>query len=640
MVEFNCGTPASVDAPDAAQWCVADSMLTRPLSSTQDQASVTDPITNSPLVSVVMTTYNSGKFVSEAIHSILEQSYWNIELVVVDDMSSDDTVSIIESFMLVDSRVKLIRYGRNRGTYFSKNIGIVFAKGEIVTFMDSDDTCSPERIAHQVNDLRRPGVMVSTVGYSRHFVDGRVEGKRRHAYISQMFRKNLCNIVGFFDSVRTSADEEFLRRVISVFGADSHYFNNCVLYFARVRGDSLSHHPSNPKFSEETGGLSPARRAYIDNVVAWHAAVVDAGRAPFLDFPLMRRPFDVDEKLQVVRDSCQSFSRTAILLYDSGQPEVTDQDKLLTLFDRVIVVGHPSPLDKPGVLHISASVDEFSDSEVGPVPSGMVMILKSSYAYSPDYFRIATLILSVVGEGIRVTARVPGGDLSAPGRASILLGATSFIIGDERVSLNLKVADLNDFPILSQARLTDQLTIPYADVAKAKDGIKADLEDILAGTQDKCYLTFLSDEKINPAPVGGASRFNVLRESGVAGGGSEEAVYSDSSSASANGGNIGQIIHGIKRFFLICCSIFNRFERILLVIGFAVALSLCAAASNEFGMFFGFSSLLAFMYLSSLGVFVARRTRLSMSGAPASEIFNVRDIWRGLVRRVINFKGK
>ncbi|WP_313644883.1 glycosyltransferase family A protein [Stenotrophomonas sp.] len=624
-----------IDNSELAQWCVADNMLTRELASVREQAAAVKPLSNSPLVSVVMTTYNSGEFVGEAIRSILTQTYWNIELVIVDDMSSDETISVIQSFMREDSRVRLVRYGYNRGTYFSKNVGILAANGEILTFMDSDDTSAPARISHQVNDLRRPGVVVSTVGYSRHFVGGRVEGKRRHAYISQMFRKELCDLVGFFDSVRTSADEEFLRRVVSVFGDSSHYFNPEVLYFARVRDDSLSHHPSNPKFSEETGGLSPARRAYIDSVAAWHAALANAGRAPFLDFPLVRRPFEVDEKLQVVRGCQQPRSRTAVLFYDDGQPVETTQEQLLKWFDRVIVVGDPSPVDDACVSHVEATTGALECGSIGPVLPGVVMILKSSYGYTPAYFRISTLILSVLGPNTRIGALVPGIDSAGTDHEAILPGATSFVLGSGS-KLNLTSEDLNKLPTLPLGRLTVELSIPVAEVSNAKSGVQARLEELVSNVPDRRYLAFLSEEPLTREPIGGAARFQKPPDVHVS---ADLAVDHAGMSAVASGSPQSYGRSFLLEVLGVCSalnSIFNRFEKLCIMAGFAVAIALGAVVWSGFGVFAGFVASVAFMYLSSLGIFVARRTRLTVSLASGANSSNVRSVLRNFLRRVLD----
>ena len=71
-----------------------------------------------------MTSHNSEKWIQYSIESILQQTYKNIELIVIDDNSQDKTVDIIKQFLDIDNRVRLIENGDNYGTYISKNIGI------------------------------------------------------------------------------------------------------------------------------------------------------------------------------------------------------------------------------------------------------------------------------------------------------------------------------------------------------------------------------------------------------------------------------------------------------------------------------------------------------------------------------------
>jgi len=105
-----------------------------------------------PLVTVVMPAYNAGKFIAEAIESILNQSYENIELIVVDDCSSDDTVSIVGKY-LCHSRVRLILHDKNCGVSRTLNDGILAANGTYVARMDADDISLPRRIQTQVDFL-------------------------------------------------------------------------------------------------------------------------------------------------------------------------------------------------------------------------------------------------------------------------------------------------------------------------------------------------------------------------------------------------------------------------------------------------------------------------------------------------------
>jgi glycosyltransferase involved in cell wall biosynthesis len=103
---------------------------------------------NLPLVSVVMPVYNSEKYLRAAIDSILSQSYKNIELIVVDDGSSDSSKEIILSYP--DPRVRLLENESNSGIVFSRNKGLAAATGEYIATLDSDDMALPERIEKQV----------------------------------------------------------------------------------------------------------------------------------------------------------------------------------------------------------------------------------------------------------------------------------------------------------------------------------------------------------------------------------------------------------------------------------------------------------------------------------------------------------
>lgn len=103
-----------------------------------------------PLVSVVMPTYNAGNFLCSAIDSILNQTYKNIEFIVVDDYSTDDTLKILKQY---GKRIKVTTNKINLGISRSANIAINEAKGEFIARMDADDIASFDRIEKQVKFL-------------------------------------------------------------------------------------------------------------------------------------------------------------------------------------------------------------------------------------------------------------------------------------------------------------------------------------------------------------------------------------------------------------------------------------------------------------------------------------------------------
>jgi glycosyltransferase involved in cell wall biosynthesis len=104
-----------------------------------------------PLISVIMPVYNCEKYLKEAIESVLSQTYQNVELVIVNDGSTDSSKEIILSFK--DSRIRFFENERNSGIVFTRNRGLDEANGEFVATLDSDDIALPERIEKQAGFL-------------------------------------------------------------------------------------------------------------------------------------------------------------------------------------------------------------------------------------------------------------------------------------------------------------------------------------------------------------------------------------------------------------------------------------------------------------------------------------------------------
>jgi glycosyltransferase involved in cell wall biosynthesis len=103
-------------------------------------------------ISVIMTVYNGEKFLREAIDSVLNQTFQDFELIIIDDGSTDSTLKIINSYS--DSRIRLIENIQNRGQSYSRNLGIKESKGEYVAIMDADDIMYPSRLEKQLDFLQ------------------------------------------------------------------------------------------------------------------------------------------------------------------------------------------------------------------------------------------------------------------------------------------------------------------------------------------------------------------------------------------------------------------------------------------------------------------------------------------------------
>lgn len=102
-----------------------------------------------PLVSVVLPTYNRARLLSRAVKSVLDQTYPNFELIVVDDCSTDDTEDVVKGFQ--DDRIRYIRHEKNQGAPIARNTGIKAAKGKYIAFQDSDDVWCSTKLEKQEN---------------------------------------------------------------------------------------------------------------------------------------------------------------------------------------------------------------------------------------------------------------------------------------------------------------------------------------------------------------------------------------------------------------------------------------------------------------------------------------------------------
>ena len=111
--------------------------------------------TKKPLVSVVIPNYNGEKFVEQTIQSALRQTYDNVELILVDDKSTDGSLAILRNWREKDKRIRLIEKQTNTGVALTRNAGIDAAKGEYIALLDNDDLWEEDKIERQVELIQR-----------------------------------------------------------------------------------------------------------------------------------------------------------------------------------------------------------------------------------------------------------------------------------------------------------------------------------------------------------------------------------------------------------------------------------------------------------------------------------------------------
>lgn len=106
-----------------------------------------------PLVSIIIPTYNRAHFLPETLESVIAQSVSDIECIVVDDGSTDDTMVLMKRFCARDSRVRYLKQ-ENNGPSAARNFGLAGARGRYIQFLDSDDIIVPDKLAKQLEQLK------------------------------------------------------------------------------------------------------------------------------------------------------------------------------------------------------------------------------------------------------------------------------------------------------------------------------------------------------------------------------------------------------------------------------------------------------------------------------------------------------
>lgn len=185
-----------------------------------------------PLVSVIIPTYNRALYIEESINSVLTQTYSKLEVIIIDDGSTDDTEKIIKR--ICDSRLRYI-YQNNRGRSNARNHGLGLSRGQFITFLDSDDLYLPRKVEMQVNYLlSQPRVgMVYTSAYcinsSGELLNSKYEATVSGLIYSQiafykpvtitlptvMVRRSVFNLAGDFDEKMDRFEDTDMWRRIS-----------------------------------------------------------------------------------------------------------------------------------------------------------------------------------------------------------------------------------------------------------------------------------------------------------------------------------------------------------------------------------------------------------------------------------------
>lgn len=235
-----------------------------------------------PKVSVIMPTFSPGSGIWTALRSILEQTWKNIEVIVVDDASPQEYQDLFSKLEELDPRIQVIRQPENAGAYVARNAGLALATGAYVTTHDDDDWSHPDKIATQVSALeRQDSVVATTSAHIRTTQDMDFQRVNIHArylqmnYSSLMFRKSITADIGPWDTVNRGGDSEFLNRVIENYGSE-HVLElmDKPLSFSRIWAGSLT------SGEMSRGFFANSRLLYRWAFRQWHWDMAKVGQKP------------------------------------------------------------------------------------------------------------------------------------------------------------------------------------------------------------------------------------------------------------------------------------------------------------------------------------------------------------------------
>ena len=254
------------------------------------------------LVSIVMTTYKRDPLLDAAIASILNQTYRNIELLIVDDCSPDENFSYLKELAKKDERIRVFQMEENGGTYLAKNFGMTQANGDFIGFMDSDDYCHAQRIEFQMSSLdQHPEVMGVTHDYFRIDESSDVEfrgiGSLRMACISLLIRREVIDAIGFFDSLRVGADTEFIERIEAHYGSGRRLRLRIPSMFMMLHSSSLT---GGGPFHISWRSVTGHRLQHHCSFRAWHKKIKAGIESPFFPREIRARPFEAPDEMKSI----------------------------------------------------------------------------------------------------------------------------------------------------------------------------------------------------------------------------------------------------------------------------------------------------------------------------------------------------
>ena len=265
-------------------------------------------------VAVIVTAFDAADTLEAALDSLARQSHRTLEVIVVDDASTDATQALARAFCERDPRFRLLINAENSGPYVSRNRALSQTRADFVTFQDADDLSHPDRIARQLGFLlANPARLACLCSGTRQDEAGRllrIDGRRARLEASTFFfhRERVMASIGYFDCVRFAGDAEYASRLQAVHGARAIGRQHEVLLTARFAAGSITRDGPGAHgwIAQAASGEwrrieAPARAAYRAAYGRWHATL-RSGADARLGFPQHVRPFPAPEGMAVPID--------------------------------------------------------------------------------------------------------------------------------------------------------------------------------------------------------------------------------------------------------------------------------------------------------------------------------------------------
>lgn len=236
-----------------------------------------EAVTSPDKVSVIMPIFNAEKEIEAAIQSLLDQAYQNLEIIVVDDRSTDSTFEIVNAIAAREPRVRAFQQEKNGGAYLARNRGLKEATGAFITTHDSDDWSHPDKIATQVELLQRKDTVMGVCLHWTRALDNltfthnwNLNARLVHwNHSSFLFRREVIDELGPWDAVIVGGDTEFIWRIQSHYGHGSvvKYKPNIPFSFALDDDGSLTRTKATHVKTIHNG----LRHIYRSAAQWWHA---------------------------------------------------------------------------------------------------------------------------------------------------------------------------------------------------------------------------------------------------------------------------------------------------------------------------------------------------------------------------------